>query len=586
MKVLALHLGHNATAAIMEDGVILGAVSQEKFDNIKNSGVFPIEAARALCEQEGWRLEAVDHVLLSSRQIYPPAAFETVADHAGREHSVNFLVRQARRLERTWAGRALPGIFNQARAGLHARKRAAGDAYADQQLRACGLGGKPTSRVDHHLCHARAAYHALCPSPGGGEPALVLTMDGEGDEISSTVTVVDESGRWWRLAASPVESSVGWIYSATTRFLGMKALEHEYKVMGLAPYAKTYYLDTYERLFKPVITIDPDDPLTFRSCLNTAHFYDYLVDHAVGERFDNLAAAVQHLIEELVSAWVRNAVARTGIRTLYTGGGVFMNVKLNKRIQEMPDLAKVHFMPSCGDESLPIGALYDFAVQRGLKPRPLHDIYLGLSYTDEQIAAFIDESGLASKYDVEQVAEIDRKLAELLAERHVVARFAGRCEWGARSLGNRALLAHPSYMESFYAVNDQIKARDFWMPFAPSILDSFASRYLRGFDPDRVPAPYMISAFDASDEGLDRLRAALHQGDHTLRPQVVTAEANPGYHALIRHFSELTGVGAVLNTSLNLHGYPLVGSPAQAVFTFENSGLRILALGSYLIRKR
>jgi carbamoyltransferase len=584
MKFLALQLGHNATAAIMEDGRILGVVSQEKFDDVKNSSVFPADAAQALCQRQGWSFSDIDHVLLSSRFIYSPQAFETVTDRACRTQSRNPLRRWGRLLERGHVGRLFPGIFAQARTRLRARQRKQGDAYVSENLSACGLGHLPVTRIDHHLCHARAAYHGFA-EPGQSEPALVFTLDGEGDEISSTVSLVDGKGGWTRLASSPVESSLGWIYSATTRFLGMKMLEHEYKVMGLAPYAKSYYLDTYERLFKSVIDLDPADPMVFRSRLNTAYFYDYLVENAVGERFDNIAAAVQHLIEERVVAWIRASIARTGVRTIYTGGGVFMNVKLNKRIQEMLEVEKVQFLPSCGDESLPIGALYHFSAEQGMETTPLSNLYLGMAYSDDQIAAFLDQENIRDKFSVEFVPDIDRRVAELLAQREVVARFADRCEWGARSLGNRALLAHPSFMESFYTVNDQIKARDFWMPFAPSILDTHASRYLKGFDPAKNAAEHMITAYDATETGVQDLRAALHQGDHTLRPQVVNQKANPRYYDVISHFAELTGVGALLNTSLNLHGRPLVATPKQAMFTFENSGLRNLALGSYLVRK-
>lgn len=586
MKLLALQLGHNATAATMEDGVIRGVISQEKFDNIKNSSAFPLDAIQALCAREGWVASDIDHVLLSSRNIYAPSAFVTVDDQVHRQYSPNPVIRLARKLEGSAAGKLLPGgMFARARAALRERQRRQGDAYVQDHLAKAGLAGTPVTRIEHHLCHARAAYHGLA-KPGSAEPALVFTMDGEGDEVSSTVSLVNANGEWQRLAQSPVESSLGWIYSATTRFLGMKVLEHEYKVMGLAPYAKDYYVKTYERLFRPVIWLDPENPLQFRSSLNTAHFYDYLVKNGIGERFDNIAAAVQHLTEELVVAWVRAAIAKTGVHTVYTGGGVFMNVKLNKRIQEMPEVHRVEFLPSCGDESLPIGALYHFAAERGVAVQPLSDLYLGVDYSDDEVAHFLEANGYNQRYSIEFCPDIDYTVADLLANREVVARFAGRCEWGARSLGNRALLAHPSHMESFYQVNDQIKARDFWMPFAPSVLDSHAERYLQSYDPARNAAPYMITAYDASALGVEELRAALHQGDHTLRPQVVTAVANPRYHRLISRFAELTGVGAVLNTSLNLHGYPLVATPAQAMFTLENSGLKNLALGSYLIRKR
>ncbi len=581
MKALALHLGHNATAAIMEDGAILGAVSQEKIDGIKNSSAMPLEAAEALCDHAGWPLDSIDHVVLSSRIVYRPDAFATIADRKQRHYSTNPAVAAARWLERG-LGKILPAPFEIARAQLRRRQQAVGEQYLAECLRKSRLGRKPLSRFDHHLCHARAAYHCY-PTPKD-QPTLIFTLDGEGDGISATVSQADPDGTWTRLAETPAHDSLGWIYSATTRFLGMRVLEHEYKVMGLAPYAKQYFLDTYDRLFAPAINTD-DTGLRFEAPFHTAHFYDYLVENGVGERFDNLAAAVQHLVEERVTAWVRNGIARSGIRNIATGGGVFMNVKLNKKLQQLPEIARIDFMPSCGDESLPIGALYEFAARTAMTLQPLPDLYLGADYDDSAIAAFIAAEQLGARYSVLHFDDIETRIAALLAEGEGVARFAGRGEWGARSLGNRAILAHPSRMESFYTVNDQIKSRDFWMPFAPTILDSFAERYLSGYDPAKVDASYMITAFDVRPDAVPLLRAALHQGDMTARPQVLGRKANPGYYALIERFSEITGVGAVLNTSLNLHGQPLVATPRQALYTFENSGLRNLALGPYLVRK-
>ena len=194
-----------------------------------------------------------------------------------------------------------------------------------------------------------------------------------------------------------------------------------------------------------------------------------------------------------------------------------MNVKLNKRIQEMPEIDQVFFMPSCGDRSNPIGACYDYFQRQGVSTKPLNNLYLGVSYSNDdiksEIARLIDEAS----YEVTYHEDMEAKIASLLHEQEIVARFKGPCEWGARSLGNRAILAHPSYMESFYAVNDYIKSRDFWMPFAPSMLDNMAGEYLTDYHPQKAQAPFMITAFEASELGKRSLKSALHQGDHTPR---------------------------------------------------------------------
>jgi len=458
----------------------------------------------------------------------------------------------------------------------------AGRAELLENLAQTPLAGKPVTYIDHHQCHAYSSYYGLRKDDSLG---LIFTADGSGDNACATVSIARD-GRVERIAQTPPSASLGGIYSNTTRFLGMKILEHEYKVMGLAPYCKGYEKDVYQRIFAPLIWLDPDNPLEFKSKVDSSKFYDHLVKYAVGERFDNIAGAVQMLLEERIIEWIRAGIARTGIRNIFTSGGVFMNVKLNKRIQEMDEVERVHFLPSSGDESNPIGAGYALTLARGDTPKPLDNLYLGISYSRDALEAFIERNNLRNDYVVAEHEDIEVTIAELLAERQIVARFSGRCEWGARSLGNRAILAHPSHMESFYTVNDLIKARDFWMPFAPSILDADANEYVENYNPDKNEAPYMITAYKATPRGQRDLRAAMHQGDQTIRPQVVTPEGNPDYYRMITAFKKHTGVGAVLNTSFNLHGYPLVATPAQAIQTLAQSGLRHLALGPFLISKR
>ena len=568
----------------MENGEITALLSQEKIDNIKNSATFPREAIEAVLTERKLSSQDIDEVVIAGTMIFPqhcldPLGQEVASDHLNPPPTIRF----GKRMEKGLTGMFLPNVFRFFRARRHAKLRAEALAHLHNRLRELGLANKPLRFIDHHLCHARAAYHALEREPG--REALVFTLDGMGDGLSASVTRVGPSGEWRRIAETPIKASLGTIYSETTRFLGMKVMEHEYKVMGLAAYCTGYHLDTYRRVFETVIDLDPDNPLSFTASLDTADFYDYLAKHAVGERFDNIAGALQHLLEERVTRWIANAIKETGISRIFTGGGVFMNVKLNKRIQEMEEVEQAWFLPSCGDESNPLGAAYARAVELKLPLKSLANLYLGISYSRDPLSTFIEKNRLADSYAVTEPADVEEACAELLSQGQVVARFSGRCEWGARSLGNRAILAHPSHLESFYTVNDLIKARDFWMPFAPTVLDSWASRYMENYDPTRVRAPHMITAFRATSLGVQHLRAAMHQGDFTIRAQVLEREVNPEYYRLLQAFERLTGVGGLMNTSFNLHGYPLVATPAQALMTFERSGLQNLVLGPFLISK-
>jgi len=581
MIILGIHVGHNASVFLLDDGVVKAGLSQEKLDDIKNSAAFPADVIRVVLQQANLSPEGIDHIAIAGHQIYPSRCYDYLFKSQPSDGTTRIgIVGMAHKLKGALP-RALTSIlFAPLLRYRQNRLLQGGRRELEENLQRLGLENIPRTHVEHHTCHARAAFHAL----NGTGPALIFTADGSGDHVSSTVTSVDERGTWKCLGETGEAASVGGIYSATTRFLGMRPLEHEYKVMGLAPYAKSYADDVYDRVFAPTLLSRKDKPFGFSSSVDTRQFYEYLVDTAVGERFDNIAAAAQRLIEDRVLSWVESSVAKTGIHRAYFSGGLFMNVKLNKRIQELECLENAFFMPSCGDESNALGAAYSIALEAG-KVKALDNLYLGVAYTPSAIEAQLEESAKDHALEFERPQNLTETVAQLLADGYVVARFSGANEFGARSLGNRAILAHPGRMESFFTINDQIKQRDFWMPFAPTVLDTSASLYLENWTMERTPAPHMITAFQSTDKGRVDLCAAIHRGDGTLRPQVLTRDVNPDYYDLIKAFEGKTKIGAVLNTSLNLHGKPLAATPSQALDTLLGSDLNYLVLGPFLVRK-
>ena len=275
---------------------------------------------------------------------------------------------------------------------------------------------------------------------------------------------------------------------------------------------------------------------------------------------------------------------------LALGGGVFMNVKANRLIGEEPGIEDLFVFPSCGDESNAVGAAYLAYLQecgrRGVAPapQPLGPVYLGPEAGDAEAEALIRERSLDARYKVAFHDRIEEKIAELLVSDGVVARCAGRMEFGARALGNRSILANPSDPRVVPLINRVIKNRDFWMPFAPTILKEREADYV--VNPKGLASPYMMLAFRTQEKRQDELVAALHPQDATARPQILEESWNPEYHRIIREFERRTGIGAVLNTSFNLHGEPIVCTAADALDTFERSGLPHLALGHWLISKR
>ncbi len=573
MNILSLQLGHNATVGLFQDGKIKALVSQERFDYIKNSKAFPKDAIKWIMDLLNLNGEDIDVVAVAGLFIYP--------------NQMNIVRGRASLVSSTWAylDYKCSSIADIIRALYKPVKQLALNKAKEllyKQLEKFGIAKNKVVFVEHHLCHAYTPYFGFL---GGKKAFTLLTLDGAGDFYSATVGVGKE-GIYKRLSTTPIKASLGYIYSTTTQFLGMKPLEHEYKVMGLAPYAKEKYAKKVYEKFKQIIWLR-EDGLTFDSKFPTSRFGIYLKENLCGERFDNIAYAVQKLTEQLITQWVRNAINKTGINRVATSGGVFMNVKANMLLAYMEEIDEIFFTPSAGDESNPIGAAY-YTYLHHLKGdpkkiKPIKDLYLGPSFSNDEIEEFIKKKELKRKYKVSYYKDIEGVIAELIAKGEVVARFAGRAEWGARALGNRTILADPSKMESFFKVNDQIKMRDFWMPFAPTMLNERADEYIE--NPYKRKAPYMILAFRSTEEGRKYFKAAMHQADKTLRPQILEKSWNPKYYKIIKEFENITGIGGVLNTSFNLHGKPIATFPWQALDVFEHSKLKYLAMENWLIEK-
>jgi carbamoyltransferase len=267
-----------------------------------------------------------------------------------------------------------------------------------------------------------------------------------------------------------------------------------------------------------------------------------------------------------------------------------MNVKANQLLSEMDEVEEIFIFPSCGDETNAIGAAYWVYVEecrkrgQALDMQPLSDLYWGKEFSDDEIEQALVAFPFSTKVKVETPQNIERRIAELLASSHVVARFNGRMEFGARALGNRSILANPADPRVIKTINEMIKQRDFWMPFAPSVNVERVRDYLR--KPKDIPAPYMVITFDSIPEKVSVFAAGVHPYDGTARPQEVMESHNPRYHRLIQYYGDITGEEIILNTSFNLHGFPIAYTPEQAFITLDNSGLQYLAIGSFLISKK
>lgn len=568
---LGIHDGHNASAALIVDGRLELAVQEERLTRVKNQGDAPQGAAAlALARARELGADAVTVALNGLYMNYGQWSREAITADYDRSASL------AARSKQPFKNTLLDRVYQQ-------RKR----AERERRLRLAGISGlgPASTPVEHHMAHAAAAYYTSPWSGPDGGPVLVFTCDGSGDRLSATVSI-GERGKLRRIAEVSEHDSIGRLYSLVTRRLRMIPLEHEYKVMGLAPYAAgaaaaEAFAQACLDLFEFALS-----GMSWRRRRGVPSLYGgagLLAGLIERERFDTAAAGVQLFLERMLRRWVSQSVRETGIARIACSGGVFMNVKANLAVLELAEVGAMHVAPSCGDESNAIGAAAYLAAEAGEILQAPGPLYFGPALTDREAEAALEPAARAGKLRFSAPSDIEKKTAAALALGRIVARVSGPAEFGARALGNRSILARADAPSLVRVLNDSIKCRDFWMPFAPSVLRERAGDY---YDkPKAVESPYMMFAFRSRGARRAVFGSAQHPQDATTRPQEVAESHNPAYYRLLREFEERTGEGILLNTSFNLHGEPMVYSAADAVDVFLRSGLEHMALGNFWVEK-
>jgi carbamoyltransferase len=431
----------------------------------------------------------------------------------------------------------------------------------------------PVEFIDHHYAHACSAYFT-----GGHQQATVVTMDGAGDHCCSHVYRADR-GRLEKLCSLDSFDSIGNYYAYVTHICGFKAQKHEGKITGLAAYGEPSYVD----ILKQFITYQDG------KIINVGQAFYWSAVHALLRSLPNpfshkdLACSIQEVLEDAGRAYVRHWVEKTGYGDVVLAGGVFANVKLNQRIHELDNVSSVYIHPGMGDEGLAVGAALAMeATSRlhsgdWLRPRKITDVYWGPSYSDREIEREIRKEGLV----FEHLPDIESKVAQLLAEGRVVARFDGRMEYGPRALGSRSILYQPTDPSVNDWLNKRLKRTEF-MPFAPVTLVEYADQCYLNMNGGQYPAQFMTITFDCTDWLKKHCPAIVHV-DGTARPQTIDRQTNPSYYKIIDEYRKLTGLSTIINTSFNIHEEPIVCTPHDAIRAFKIGHLDYLAMGSFLI---
>ncbi len=576
MIVLGLSgsLTHDPSAALLIDGELVAAAEEERFLRDKHAkNRWPFHAARFCLDFAGIKPAEIDCVAF-------PFAEVGLFRNPGRWHFAR----------RYWYApdRALTALFNGNRHFRRNRKGILG------LMRELGIDPErsPFTPVEHHLAHASSAYHFS----GFEGKCAVLGIDGKG-EYATTFFGYAEDGKIHKIKEFYDPDSLGGVYGAITQYLGFEMLDGEFKVMGMAPYGDP---DKYD--FSPLWKCDGRNLKVNTRLVNVVGLRRYkdgkrsyyfspdlvrwLGPKREGDEIDDpyvdYAAAIQKMLEEttleLVETYLGDILRETG--RLCFAGGVALNVKLNQRLMALPYVKELFVQPAASDAGTAVGAASYVAAARGEKIKKLRHVYLGPSYSPEECIAACEKHAAKphwKRLDADRVAKTG---AEILAAGHPLAWFQGRMEFGPRALGNRSILGDPSRPGVADTINAQIKYRERWRPFCPSILDRAAAEILQ----TEHPAPYMTFAFSVAEEWKKRIPEVVHE-DGTARAQVVERATNPRYYALIEELEKLRGVPVVLNTSLNRRGEPMICSPSDALDMFYGCELEYLMLGDILVTK-
>ena len=588
MIVLGIHDGHNSGASLFKDGKLLSAISEEKISRKKNEYGFPKKSIDFILKHNNISKNQVDKIAVSTKFL-PPKYFLvkrnttfSLQDYI-KEQNNYWYERIYKKNKIKYLTVFKNKIVNKKKLFYDFSKIKNEDDYAGMQnsrknlyCKYFSLDQKDIYFFDHHECHA---YYGFYGKGITKKKSCVVTLDGGGDKSNATIWISRD-----KILKNIYRTNIGnlgRIYRYITLILGMKPTEHEFKVMGLAGYAleKNIYYEKSLRTFRETLSVNG---IKFKYKKKIKDHYFYFKKKLSGERFDTISYSVQKFLEEILVKWFDNISKKYKVKNFIFSGGVAQNVKATKKILESNRVNSIYVPPGPGDESLCIGAVYCYYAKIDPGNKKISDMknpYVGISF-DKNSIKFL------SKYKNLKVTKVSKmQIAKILSKGNPVARFSfGPNEFGPRALGNRSILADPRKQDIINTINKKIKVRDFWMPFAPSVLSEDANKIMHVIKNHHNP--YMTISFDVKKKFVEKIAAAVHPFDKTCRPQFVSKKINPDYYELIKEFKKISGIGVLLNTSFNLHGEPIVFQPKDAVRSFLKSGLKYLYMGDYLIKKK
>ena len=580
MKILAIHVEKTSGCALFINDKIVYATSEERFTRIKSDSSFPLQSIKNALKHSKIKPNELDKVILTSNWLTLIPSLTNhysnldVKDHLkmmrdfwypnlnqGKklsflkylEHKINvnnFPFNTTLGKKTNFFSLVHPKTPETARKCSEFFKKIISDLFK--------INESKIIQMDHHELHA--AY-ALYGSPIRDDKTLIVTADAYGDNNSASVSMYNKKkNKIIKLKEyHHTNFQLARIYRFTTLYLRMLPNEHEAKVMGLASYYNGPKTDEIEKIFDKILKVEKIEFIHNKKVKNIFNFLEKELD---AYRFDHIAAGLQKFTEKILKTWIENLIKKHKCSSVVYSGGISMNIKANAAISEINKVKKLFICGAGTDETLHIGACYKFAELNNIKSKPLDNLYLGdvANYTK------IKKN---KNFDIKKFKKTDQ-IVDLLLKNKIVAVCRGRMEMGQRALGNRSILADPRNETNVEKINRLIKQRDFWMPFAPIILYEYQNKLI--YNKKKIDSPHMTITYQTRN-GRRIIPAAIHRADETTRAQLLRREQNPELWDVIYKFYKKTGIPALLNTSFNLHGFPIVRSTDDAIKVFNNSEL-------------
>lgn len=576
--ILGLNTFHaDSSAVLLRDGELVAGVAEERLNRVKHFAGFPAQAIKEVLDIAGIGIEDVGHIGIN------------------KDSKANLLSKL------TFA------FTNLTRIGKLARQRLEYRAKAQQApVLICEALGIPPERlkaqihnVEHHLCHA-----ASCFLVSDFEEAAIFSVDGFGD-FASTLTARGRGTKMEVLDRTLFPHSLGVLYTMVCQFIGYNSYGDEGKVMGLAPYGKP----VYEDFFKKVLSLKPrgrfelnldyfihhtegvDYSFNEQGHPTVAPLYSNLMEKEFGpprvkhaeltQRDMDLAASLQKALERAYFHMLNYLYEQTKTPNLCLAGGVALNSVANGMIFEQTPFRRIYTQPAASDDGTAVGVAYyiHHCVLNNPRCYYMDHAYTGREFSNEQIKAVLDRHAEVTVEWKDEPALYD-ETATAIARGDVVGWFQGKMEWGPRALGNRSIVAHPGLPNMKDVLNSRIKHREWFRPFAPSVLEEKVGECFE----QTHPSPFMMLVYKTRPAMREKL-CAINHVDDTGRLQTVSRRQNPRYYALIEAFERQTGIPVVLNTSFN-ENEPIVATPEEALACFLRTRMDLLVMGNYMVRKK